>query len=111
MKENHEINASWTFIEFQTDSILTYDTLVNLKIENSDKVTGEGPVQHYRGNVEIWKDGTIQFSNLCCGDTAHDSTFLPQVQFYSAMEGMSGYQVNGNKLTLSGSSGTMKFEK
>lgn len=110
--EDHEINATWTFIQHQADSLITYDTLVFLKIEKSNKVTGEGPLRHYRGNVEVWKDGSIQFSNLCCGDTTDsDSTMLPQVQFYSAMEGLSSYEINGNMLTLSGGTGTMKFEK
>lgn len=110
--EDHEINATWTFLEYQADSLITYDTLVYMKIEDSEKVTGEGPSRHFRGNVEIWKDGSIQFSNVCCGDTTEsDSTLLPQVLFYSSMESMSSYEINGNRLTLNGGMGTMKFEK
>lgn len=109
--KDHEINARWTFISYEADSILTYDTLVTIDIDNSINVTGEGPMRHYKGSVEVWKDGTIQISSLCCGDTAVDSTLLPQIQFYGYLNSMTEYDINGNLLVLRGSNSEMRFEK
>ena len=112
VNDNHEINGTWTFTEYLSDSVLTYDTLVFIKIENSIKVTGDGPQRHFRGDVEVWSDGSIQFSNLCCGDTSEfNLTLLPQLQFHSVIESLSSYEISGNQLTLTGPEGTMKFEK
>lgn len=109
--KDHEINTRWTFISYEADSILTYDTLVTIDFDNSINVTGEGPIRHYKGSVEIWKDGTIQISSLCCGDTAMDSTLLPQIQFYGYLHGCTEYEINGNLLVLRGADSEMRFEK
>ena len=109
--KDHEINARWTFISYQADSILTYDTLVTIDFDNSIKVTGDGPIRNYKGSVEVWKDGAIQISSLCCGDTALDSTLLPQIQFYSYLNSCTEYDINGNLLVLRGLNSEMRFEK
>ncbi|MFT4526665.1 MAG: hypothetical protein ACI85F_002841 [Bacteroidia bacterium] len=109
--KNHEINARWTFVSYEADSILTYDTLVNIDFDNSEDITGEGPKRHFRGSVEVWKDGTLQISNLCCGDTASDSTLLPQIEFYSYLTSCTEYEINGNLMVLRGSNSEMRFEK
>jgi hypothetical protein len=110
--EDHEINANWTFVGYQTDSYITFDTLVTLNIENSTKIKGIGPNKNYHGSIEIWKDGTIQLGNLCCGDTSGgDSTELPQLEYYSYLNGSTEYELNGNNLFLRGPNSEMRFEK
>ena len=109
--KDHEINARWTFLSYQEGSLLTYDTLVFMNIENSSDITGEGPIKKFKGSVEVWQDGTLQIGNLCCGDTASNSTLLPQIQFYNYLNSCTEYEVNGNLLVLRGSNYEMRFEK
>lgn len=112
VKDDHEINANWLFISYTSpDSVLTYSEPVNLEFEGSEKIKGNGPVRKYTGTVEIWKDGSIQMSELCCGDTAVSMGQLPQIQFYSYLNQLSNYQINGNELRLSGTGTEMLFEK